>query len=108
MPTASRPIPKHFPWLAAAFLFIGIAVTLFLISRAHPLPASLLALSRWAVLVTILVYACLRRSMLGWIFAAMIIGGILGYDFPHQTAGLQVITEVFLRLIKAIVAPLIF
>ena len=43
-----------------------------------------------------------------WIFACMVIGGVLGYDFPHQAINLEVITQIFLRLIKAIVAPLIF
>jgi proton glutamate symport protein len=43
-----------------------------------------------------------------WIFVCMIVGGIVGYDFPHQAVALQLITQIFLRLIKAIIAPLIF
>ncbi|MFL6437743.1 MAG: dicarboxylate/amino acid:cation symporter [Terriglobales bacterium] len=43
-----------------------------------------------------------------WIFACMVIGGIFGYDFPHQALALQLVTQIFLRLIKAIIAPLIF
>jgi proton glutamate symport protein len=31
-----------------------------------------------------------------------------GYDFPHQAIALQIITQIFLRLIKTIIAPLIF
>lgn len=38
----------------------------------------------------------------------MVIGGIFGYDFPHQALALQLVTQIFLRLIKAIIAPLIF
>src|SRR5205807_2343127 len=30
------------------------------------------------------------------------------YDFPHQALALQLVTQIFLRLIKAIIAPLIF
>ena len=43
-----------------------------------------------------------------WIFACMVIGGIFGHEFPRQAVALQVVTQVFLRLIKAIIAPLIF
>src|SRR5256714_10355665 len=43
-----------------------------------------------------------------WIFACMVIGGIFGHEFPRQAVALQVITQVFLRLIKTIIAPLIF
>jgi len=38
----------------------------------------------------------------------MIVGGIVGYDFPHQAIALQIVTQIFLRLIKTIIAPLIF
>src|SRR5262249_23494751 len=43
-----------------------------------------------------------------WIFAGMLIGAEIGYDFPHFAANLQVLSTIFLRLIKTIVAPLIF
>ena len=95
-------------WAFAAAVLGTIAIVLALISRLHTLPSSLLFVSRWAVLVVLLVYASFRRSLMTWIFASMVIGGIVGYDFPHQAVTLQVITQIFLRLIKAIVAPLIF
>lgn len=95
-------------WLCLAILVAGIAVLLALISRAHPLPENLLRASRLGVVAVLFVYGCIRRSLMTWIFVAMVIGGIVGYDFPHQAAGLQLITQIFLRLIKAIIAPLIF
>ncbi len=95
-------------WAFAAAALSAIAVALALISRVHAFPSGVLFASRWAVLAVLLVYASLRRSLMTWIFASMVIGGIVGYDFPHQAVSLQVITQIFLRLIKAIVAPLIF
>jgi proton glutamate symport protein len=95
-------------WAFAAAVLGAIAIVLGLISRLHSLPSPLLFVSRWGVLVALLVYASLRRSLMTWIFASMVIGGIVGYDFPRQAVTLQVITQIFLRLIKAIVAPLIF
>src|SRR5690348_4616433 len=95
-------------WALAAAILGTIAVVLALISHVHALPGALLFASRWVLLAALVVYAYLRRSLMTWIFVSMVIGGILGYDFPHQAVGLQVITQIFLRLIKAIVAPLIF
>jgi proton glutamate symport protein len=85
-----------------------IALLLALASRAHSIPEPLMIASRWSLVAVAFLYAFLRRSLMTWIFACMVIGGVFGYDFPHQAVGLQVITQIFLRLIKAIVAPLIF
>jgi proton glutamate symport protein len=95
-------------WLVATLALAVIVILLALISRAHPLPGALLRGSRWLLLAVLFAYACLRRSLMTWIFVSMVIGGIVGYDFPHQAAALQLITQIFLRLIKAIIAPLIF
>jgi proton glutamate symport protein len=38
----------------------------------------------------------------------MLVGVIAGYDFPRQAIASQIVTQIFLRLIKAIIAPLIF
>jgi proton glutamate symport protein len=44
---------------------------------------------------------------MAWIFWAMIAGGELGADAPARAASLRVFSDIFLRLIKTIVAPLI-
>ena len=38
----------------------------------------------------------------------MLIGGEIGHDFPETAKNLQILSAIFLRLIKTIVAPLIF
>jgi proton glutamate symport protein len=48
-----------------------------------------------------------RRSLMAWIFWAMIAGGELGADAPSHAIHLRVFSDIFLRLIKTIVAPLI-
>jgi proton glutamate symport protein len=95
-------------WLLLTIVVAGIAVLFALVSRTHPLPEVLLRSSRWALAAVFFVYGCLRRSLMTWIFASMVIGGILGYDFPRQAIASQIVTQIFLRLIKAIIAPLIF
>jgi len=48
-----------------------------------------------------------KRSLTGWIFWAMLAGGELGADAPAFAVSLRVFSDIFLRLIKTIVAPLI-
>ena len=108
MSAEPRGFQNHRLWLLASFAIGGIAVLLALISRAHPLPETLLGGSRWILVAVLFVYAGLRRSLMTWIFALMVIGAILGHDFPKQASALQIFTQIFLRLIKAIIAPLIF
>src|SRR5690242_3741330 len=43
-----------------------------------------------------------------WIFAGMVAGIILGVAAPSVATHLGVISDIFLRLIKSIIAPLLF
>jgi proton glutamate symport protein len=62
---------------------------------------------RLAGLVLLALSAWRRRSLMAWIFWAMIAGGELGVDAPAHAIRLRVFSDIFLRLIKTIVAPLI-
>ncbi len=62
---------------------------------------------RWAGLVLLMVFAWRRRSLTPWIFVAMLAGAELGFDAPHAAVHLRVLSDIFLRLIGMIVAPLI-
>jgi proton glutamate symport protein len=62
---------------------------------------------RLAALVVLAGVAFRRRSLMAWIFWAMIAGAELGADAPSLAVSLRVFSDIFLRLIKTIVAPLI-
>lgn len=64
--------------------------------------------SRWIVLAALIVYACVRPTLTKWIFLAMLLGAEIGHDFPALAASLRLLAQIFLRLIKVIIAPLIF
>jgi proton glutamate symport protein len=49
-----------------------------------------------------------KASLTYWIFFAMLLGGEIGLDRPQFAEHLRVFSDIFLRLIKVIVAPLIF
>ncbi len=71
-----------------------------------PLHAAAVAL-RLAGLVLLAWRAARQRSLTMWIFWAMLAGGELGADLPTVAVSLRVFSDIFLRLIKTIVAPLI-
>lgn len=62
---------------------------------------------RWGGVVALAGFAVLRRSLTPWIFVAMVAGAELGFDAPAVATGTRVFSDIFLRLIKTIVAPLI-
>lgn len=53
-------------------------------------------------------YAAMKRSLTTWILISMIVGAEFGFDFPAIAINLNVISQIFLRLIKTIIAPLLF
>jgi proton glutamate symport protein len=49
-----------------------------------------------------------RKSLTTWILVSMVIGAEFGYDLPEVAVQLQVLSNIFLRLVKTIIAPLLF
>ena len=71
-------------------------------------PASILMGSRWLAIAGLVAYAIKRRSLTTWILVSMVIGAEIGNDFPEVAVALRVLSQIFLRLIRTIVAPLLF
>lgn len=63
---------------------------------------------RWAGIGVLLLYGLQKRSLTSWILISMVVGAEIGYDFPEFAVNLNVLSKVFLKLIKTIIAPLIF
>jgi proton glutamate symport protein len=66
------------------------------------------AVLRWVGLLAMALTGLWGQSLTRWIFFAMLLGGEIGLDRPQFAEHLRVFSEIFLRLIKVIVAPLIF
>jgi len=97
--------------LLLAFLVLaGIAAVVWAFGYyTHQSVSPSVLLFFWrAALLAFCGYAVVRRSLTAWIFAGMMLGAEIGYDFPNTARNLQVLSAIFLRLIKTIVAPLIF
>lgn len=89
-------------FFAAAVLFIGDRYGLF-----HA-PATATAVIRWLAIAALIPYAVARRSLTTWILVSMVLGAEIGHDFPAFAVNLRVLSLIFLRLIKTIIAPLLF
>jgi proton glutamate symport protein len=88
---------------AACLLAVGIVLGLVRGASLH----GVAMVVRWLGVVLLMVFAWRRRSVTPWIFVAMVAGAELGFDAPTVAVGLRVFSDIFLRLIKTIVAPLI-
>jgi proton glutamate symport protein len=62
---------------------------------------------RWAAVLLLALLAIGRKSLTPWIFVAMVAGAEIGFDAPGFAMQLKVFSDIFLKLIKSIVAPLI-
>jgi proton glutamate symport protein len=89
--------------LAAVILFAAGIAAGFL-PAFTPLALGL----RCAGIALLIPFALRRRSLLVWTFLAMLAGAELGFDAPHFASQTHFLGEIFLRLIRMIVAPLIF
>lgn len=49
-----------------------------------------------------------KLSITSWIFIALLLGIVLGVFFPEFSKGLAPVSNIFLRLIRSIVGPLLF
>lgn len=90
---------------AAAFT---LATGLALIGSRSVAAAALAHIALWFGVAALLVYALLRRSLTTWILAAMVFGGVFGHTWPGIAAHTQILSQIFLQLIKAVIAPLLF
>ena len=63
---------------------------------------------RWLALLFIAAYATYRRSLTAWILVGLLAGAQFGHDAATTAAKLQFLGTIFLRLIKVIIAPLLF
>jgi Na+/H+-dicarboxylate symporter len=72
------------------------------------LPGALLLTLRWISIAALILYALYKRTLTTWIFVAMVAGAALGHDWPHVALHLRLLSLIFLRLIRTIIAPLLF
>ena len=93
-----------------AFLLFTVIAVLHVVAFETSVAISpdILTVSRWVFIASLVFFAVCKRSLTTWILVAMVIGVEIGVDFPKESQHLKFLSTIFLRLIKTIVAPLLF
>ncbi|MBK7762071.1 MAG: cation:dicarboxylase symporter family transporter [Bacteroidetes bacterium] len=88
----------------AIFLVIIHCVDVFLfeIGRTN------LMMFRGLSMLYLIYFGWQQKKLPTWILIAMMMGIEIGYEFPETAVKLDVLSKIFLRLIKTVIAPLIF
>jgi len=87
---------------------IAIAASLLAGIGTWPSLALVATVLRWLAIGVIGAYATSRRSLTAWILVGLLAGAEFGHDAPAVAAKLQLLGAIFLRLIRVIIAPLLF
>ena len=98
-----RSILKIFP-----ILTLTVAVILHGINFINPLPAEYLVYGHLFLILGLVVFAIRRKDLTTWILISIVMGVIIGRDFPGVAMSLQPLSQGFIRLVKTIVGPIIF
>jgi proton glutamate symport protein len=91
-----------------AIFFVASLLALGQHMHWYELPPVAYLAMRWLAIGLLAVYAGSRRSLTSWIFVGMLAGVEFGHDWPLAAMNFQVLGTIFLRLIRVIIAPLIF
>jgi proton glutamate symport protein len=100
------PKTSKIPFASLVFsglLLFAVGAALLILSPGNTFSVWL----RWLALILLAIAGIPKRSLTFWIFFSMLVGLEIGLDHPQFAAHLRIFSDIFLRLIKVIVAPLI-
>ncbi len=95
-------------WALIVAATVAIAASLLESWGVVSLPGLVPVILRWAAIALLAGYAGVRRSLTAWILVGLAAGAELGHDWPSAAEKVQFLGTIFLRLIKVIIAPLLF
>ncbi|TDE16316.1 dicarboxylate/amino acid:cation symporter [Dyadobacter psychrotolerans] len=67
-----------------------------------------LIILRWLALTGLIIYAFIKKNLTTSILISMLVGTEIGYDFPEIGTSLHFLRQIFLQMIKTVIAPLLF
>lgn len=89
---AFKLLNSYFEW--GATIGSGIAFTVYAL--------------RWCLLGIMIHFGFIRRNLTYWILVSLLLGISIGHDFPLFGQDLRLLSQMFLKLIKVIIGPLLF
>jgi proton glutamate symport protein len=98
----------YFKYALPVVITLTIILLLLQAYKVIDLNRSILILVRISAIAVLILFAVKKRSLTTWILVSMIAGAEFGYDLPAVATNLKVLSDIFLRMIKTIIAPLLF
>src|SRR5277367_1963720 len=95
-------------WALIVAATVAIAASLLESWGVVSLPGLVPVILRWVAIALLAGDAGVRRSLTAWIVVGMLAGIEFGHDWPARAVQVQFLGTIFLRLIKVIIAPLLF
>ena len=110
MKTPAQAQSRNGPLVLVLAVLLLLAALLALVdhSRLVSMPGGLLLGSRWLAILVLVLLGLRRRTLTTWILVAMVVGAEFGHDVPQYAVQLRLLSLIFLRMIKTIIAPLLF
>lgn len=105
---ANKMNKKSIFYLTLVLGSIAVLTTLVQAFSPTTVPSIAGMVVRWLALLSGVWYVSGRKSLTLWILLFMALGIETGHDFPAIAEPLKVLSDIFLRLIKTIIAPLLF
>ncbi len=104
----NNKVPKYYLLFLLASIFIVSLLTVVNHYDILKISSTALLVFRLIAMAAIVGYALYKKSLTTWILISMILGAEFGHDLPQIAVKMQVVSMIFLRLIKTIIAPLLF
>lgn len=101
-------VSRFFPQILIGIISFTLILLVLKANNIVEISSPVLLIFRLLSVALLFIYAYRKKSLTTWILVCMIAGAEFGYDVPMVAKKLQVFSDIFLRLIKTIIAPLLF
>lgn len=99
---------KIFTILSFILLTVAAIVSFLFVKEWVNVDLAVVKLCWWLFTAAVVGYAIYKKSLTTWILVAMVVGVQVGFTFREVALDLQVLSKVFLKLIKTVIGPILF
>lgn len=91
-----------------ALISIAAIATVLSAYDIVPISHDVLLVIRWLAVAGLITFAIIKKNLTTSILIAMLVGTEIGHDFPDMGINLHFLRQIFLQMIKTVIAPLLF
>jgi proton glutamate symport protein len=91
--------------LLASLILVAVTAGLHLVPG---MDSGVLTAARWATVLAFCAYGWAAQSLTTWILVSMLVGFEVGVDMGKAAKDFDVLSTIFIKLIKTVVGPLLF